>query len=204
LGASPYWCWADDETDDRFRTFLIGTTELQPKKCQEGFTTMIKLSPHFLKQQGFDQRLLLSTLFHELIHCFLFLSYCLDSGTGHLDYDVESISSLLHENGGHTSGFLRIATAIDNWAGPGVLRLCDVKADLENFRSASGGGGGWNKGQQCWERSRENTLVEALKPNSSRSGCSFPVYISADGDKSAKICGYQFCGLDSCYTCRPR
>lgn len=99
---------------------IIGTTALRRASPPErgGYETLIVLSSPILKDTSYNRRLLISTFLHELIHSYLFI--CCGFKARHC--------------GGHTDGFKDIAATIDQWAGRGTLRLCDMEADLEHFR----------------------------------------------------------------------
>lgn len=99
---------------------IIGTTALRRASppSRGGYETLIVLSSPILMDTGYNRRLLISTFLHELIHSYLFI--CCGFKARHC--------------GGHTEGFKEIAATIDEWAGRGTLRLCDMEADLEHFR----------------------------------------------------------------------
>lgn len=99
---------------------IIGTTALRRASppSRGGYETLIVLSSPILMDTGYNRRLLISTFLHELIHSYLFI--CCGFKARHC--------------GGHTEGFKEIAALIDEWAGRGTLRLCDMEADLEHFR----------------------------------------------------------------------
>ncbi|PSS12738.1 hypothetical protein M430DRAFT_174621 [Amorphotheca resinae ATCC 22711] len=111
------WEWSHP-SQERYRTELIGTTAFRPA-AQGGYETLIVLSDPILNHPDYDRRLLLSTFLHELVHCYLFIQ-------------CGFVAKL---QGGHTDGFLTIASIIDKWAGNGYLRLCNMKANLDHFRS---------------------------------------------------------------------
>jgi hypothetical protein len=111
------WEWSDS-SQSRYRTELIGTTALRHAQ-RGGYETLIVLSSPILKDPKYDRRLLLSAFLHELIHCYLFICCGFHA----------------RMKGGHTYGFHVIAKIIDNWVGPGLLRLCSIKADLDYFRN---------------------------------------------------------------------
>ncbi|KAI2626031.1 hypothetical protein GGS26DRAFT_188174 [Hypomontagnella submonticulosa] len=109
------WDWKD------LPSSLIGTTALRksPSPYTEGYETMIFLSRRILKDKKYNRRLLISTFIHELIHSYLFVFCGFQS----------------RECGGHTDGFRRIAKLIDGWAGPGLLYLCNMEAELSDFET---------------------------------------------------------------------
>lgn len=111
------WDWSHP-SQQRYHTELIGTTALRPA-AQGGYETLIVLSDPILKNPDYDRRLLLSAFLHELIHCYLFILCGFDARL----------------KGGHTDGFHSIAGIIDKWVGPGYLRLCNMKANLNLFRN---------------------------------------------------------------------
>ena len=111
------WDWSHP-SQQRYQTELIGTTALRPAS-QGGYETLIVLSDPILRNPHYDRRLLLSAFLHELIHCYLFILCGFDARL----------------KGGHTDGFHAIARMIDKWVGTGYLRLCNMKANLNLFRS---------------------------------------------------------------------
>ena len=121
LAGRVMWEWSDD---NRYQTDLIGTTALRRCRAREGFETLIVLSEPILRSGKYDRTLLLSAFLHELVHCYLFIM----CGFG------------ARLEGGHTDGFERIVTVIDNWVGRGCLRLCNFKANLDHFVKENRGG----------------------------------------------------------------
>lgn len=113
------WEWSSSEQND-YSSRIIGTTALREAQppLMGGYETLIVLSSPFLRDTKFNRRLLISTFLHELIHSYLFV--CCGFKARHC--------------GGHTQGFKEIAAAIDEWAGRGTLRLCDMEADLAHFK----------------------------------------------------------------------
>jgi hypothetical protein len=111
------WDWSDP-SQQRYETELIGTTALRPA-AQGGYETLIVLSDPILNNPDYDRRLILSVFLHELIHCYLFILCGFEA----------------RWKGGHTAGFHAIAGVIDKWVGHGYLRLCNMKANLNHFRS---------------------------------------------------------------------
>lgn len=113
------WEWSSSEQND-YSSRIIGTTALREAQppLMGGYETLIVLSSPFLRDTKFNRRLLISTFLHELIHSYLFI--CCGFKARHC--------------GGHTHGFKEIAAAIDEWAGRGTLRLCDMEADLAHFK----------------------------------------------------------------------
>lgn len=111
------WDWSHP-SQPRYKTELIGTTALRPAQ-QGGYETLIVLSDPILNNPDYDRRLLLSAFLHELIHCYLFILCGFEA----------------RMKGGHTDGFHDIAGIIDKWVGPGYLRLCNMKANLNHFRN---------------------------------------------------------------------
>ena len=108
------WEWSSQQ---RYMTDLLGTTALRPAK-QGGFETLIVLSKPILTHPDFNRALLLSAFLHELVHCYLFIRCGFDARV----------------KGGHTPGFHQIAGIIDKWVGGNYLRLCSMKANLNDFR----------------------------------------------------------------------
>lgn len=102
-------------------SYLIGTTALRklPHSGYSGYETLIFLSRRILKDNKYNRRLLISTFIHELIHSYLFVLCGFRS----------------RECGGHTNGFKRIAELIDEWAGPDLLYLCNMEAELSDFET---------------------------------------------------------------------
>jgi len=112
------WEWSHP-SQERYMTELVGSTALRyanPRKG--GVETLIVLSTPLLKIPNTDRRLVLCAFLHELIHCYLFIQ----CGFG------------ARIKGGHTDGFETIAAIIDEWIGPGVIPICNMKADLDHFR----------------------------------------------------------------------
>jgi hypothetical protein len=134
------WEWSSSEQND-YSSRIIGTTALREAQppLVGGYETLIVLSSPLLRDTKFNRRLLISTFLHELIHSYLFI--CCGFKARHC--------------GGHTQGFKEIAAAIDEWAGRGTLRLCDMEADLEHFKEV--------------ERS---PVIERSQPNHPDFGCS--------------------------------
>lgn len=112
------WEWSSGE-QNYYNSRIIGTTALREAQppLVGGYETLIVLSSPLLRDTKFNRRLLISTFLHELIHSYLFI--CCGFKARHC--------------GGHTDGFKEIAAAIDEWAGRGTLRLCDMEADLAHF-----------------------------------------------------------------------
>ncbi|KAK2596953.1 hypothetical protein N8I77_012833 [Diaporthe amygdali] len=112
------WEWSSSGQDD-YSSRIIGTTALREAQPPlTGYETLIVLSSPLLKDTSYNRRLLISTFLHELIHSYLFI--CCGFKARHC--------------GGHTQGFRDIAAVIDEWAGRGTLRLCDMEADLAHFK----------------------------------------------------------------------
>ncbi|KAI0881489.1 uncharacterized protein GGS22DRAFT_58631 [Annulohypoxylon maeteangense] len=107
------WSWVD------LPSCLIGTTALRQSPLNPGLETLIFLSRRILKDRKYNRRLLISTFIHELIHSYLFVVCGFQS----------------RECGGHTNGFQRIAGLIDKWAGPDLLYLCNMEAELSDFET---------------------------------------------------------------------
>ncbi|KAI1752683.1 hypothetical protein F4782DRAFT_111639 [Xylaria castorea] len=106
------WTWEDLPTN------LIGTTAWRGAPDGHGYETLIFLSRQILQNRKYNRRLLISTFIHELIHSYLFV-YC-----GYQPDDC----------GGHTSGFKRIASLINNWVGQeNLLQLHKMEAELSDF-----------------------------------------------------------------------
>ncbi|KAI1103429.1 hypothetical protein F4804DRAFT_230006 [Jackrogersella minutella] len=107
------WSWVD------LPSSLIGTTALRKSPLTAGYETLIFLSRRILKDKKYNRRLLISTFIHELIHSYLFVLCGFQS----------------RECGGHTNGFKHIAELIDEWAGPDLLYLCNMEAELSDFET---------------------------------------------------------------------
>lgn len=110
------WEWAD-KRNSRFQANIIGTTALRKASEIGGYETLIILSSHFLRNKNYSRRLLISTFLHELVHSYLFICCGFKA----------------RASGGHTDGFVRIASLIDDWAGPETLHLRNIEADLDDF-----------------------------------------------------------------------
>ncbi|TPX17211.1 uncharacterized protein E0L32_003329 [Thyridium curvatum] len=113
------WTWSKP-SDPEYNREIVGHTSFR-KANHGGYETLITLSFPILTSPKYNRRLLISAFIHELIHCYLFVCCGLEA----------------RNCGGHTPGFHQIAKIIDNWAGPGMLHLCDMEADLEHFRVGS-------------------------------------------------------------------
>lgn len=111
------WGWSDASSNPQYDNKIIGHTSLRRAHIG-GFETFVLLSTPILRNRKYSRRLLISAFLHELIHCYLFI--CCGWSA--------------RESGGHTDGFRRIADTIDQWAGRENLFLCQVEADLEQFR----------------------------------------------------------------------
>ncbi|CAK7565915.1 MAG: hypothetical protein SEPTF4163_003845 [Sporothrix epigloea] len=111
------WGWSDASSNPQYDNKIIGHTSLRSAQGG-GFETFILLSTPILRSREYSRRLLISAFLHELIHCYLFI--CCGWSA--------------RELGGHTDGFRYIANTIDRWAGREKLFLCQVEADLEQFR----------------------------------------------------------------------
>lgn len=127
LARRVHWEWSSFEpssTGGGGGGGIIGTTALRRASppARGGYETLIVLSSPILTDTGYNRRLLIATFLHELVHSYLFI--CCGFKARHC--------------GGHTAGFRAIAAAIDEWAGRGTLRLCDMEADLAHFREAAG------------------------------------------------------------------
>ena len=109
------WRWSS-ESDQGFVNEFVGTTT--PIYSDEfGTKAQIVLSRPLLQSGNYSSNLLLSAFLHELVHCYLFI-YC---------------GARAEEDGGHTPGFQRIVSLIQSWLGNPRLRLCSMRADLDNF-----------------------------------------------------------------------
>ncbi|KAK7967506.1 uncharacterized protein PG986_001783 [Apiospora aurea] len=111
------WDWAD-HSNAKFCSTIIGTTALRKAAHNDEIETLIILSHHYLRDEKYSRRLLISTFLHEMIHSYMFVR----CGHG------------ARRCGGHTKGFRRIAQLIDEWAGPETLFLSNMEADLDAFR----------------------------------------------------------------------
>ena len=103
----------------RYAHHVVGTTALRRSARLGGYETLIVLSSPILRDTRYNRRLLIATFLHEMIHSFLFVMCGLKAG----------------REGGHTEGFRQIAETIDDWVGREYLRLGDMEADLDRFRS---------------------------------------------------------------------
>ena len=112
------WDWSHWSTGDKYAAKIIGTTAMRRSRRLLGYETLIVLSSPILRDARYSRRLLISTFLHELIHSYLFIM------CGHR----------ARLCGGHTTGFRKIASLIDDFAGPGTLHLREMEADLERFR----------------------------------------------------------------------
>lgn len=116
------WSWSSDE-QPRYSSELLGTTALRSASFG-GYETLIVLSEPILRSREYDRRLLVSTLLHELVHCYLFVK----CGFG------------AKQMGGHTRGFHAIVEVLGEWVrreggvGKEWLRLCGMRGNLEAFR----------------------------------------------------------------------
>ncbi len=110
------WRWA--RACDRSST-ILGTTSLRQVRPGE-YMTQITLSTAALHRDEFDQRLVIATILHEAIHSYLFICR----------------GFWARREGGHTDGFRAIAALIDDWVGNDFLRLKEVEARLEHFRTS--------------------------------------------------------------------
>jgi SprT-like family len=150
LGDRVKWRWSFGH-ESQYGKDLLGTTALRFASCGRGFETLIVLSTPLLLNSEFNRDLLLSTFFHELIHCYLFIQ----CGLGHAKDD------------GHTAGFRKIAGIIDEWIvqanGHQRLHLCNMRANLDQFRR--------QRRPQCGARSRYARYERC------RSGSKSPEYI---------------------------
>ncbi|KUI58156.1 hypothetical protein VP1G_05471 [Cytospora mali] len=118
LSRRVHWEWSSSN-QNHYSSRIIGTTALrQAAPPRGGYETLIVLSSPILTDTQYNRRLLISTFLHELVHSYLFI--CCGFKARHC--------------GGHTDGFKEIAAMIDEWAGRGTLRLCDMEADLGHFR----------------------------------------------------------------------
>lgn len=109
------WRWSS-ESDQGFANEFVGTTT--PIYSEEfGTRAEIVLSKPLLQSGQYSSNLLLSAFLHELVHCYLFIS----------------CGPRAEEDGGHTPGFQRIVSLIQSWLDNPKLRLCSMRADLDNF-----------------------------------------------------------------------
>ncbi|RFU34377.1 hypothetical protein B7463_g2014, partial [Scytalidium lignicola] len=115
------WKWSNP-TETRYQTEFVGATALR-HAAQGGFETLIILSEPILRRSCYSRKLLLTAFLHELIHCYLFI---------HCGFEAKV-------EGGHTKGFHAIAATIDEWIGPGYLKLCDMEANLNEFLEEDAG-----------------------------------------------------------------
>lgn len=109
------WRWSM-AGEDGYENELLGTTTPQYSP-ETGIEARIVLSRPLLESGRYSRDLLLSTFLHELVHCYLFIC-CGDQA---------------QEDGGHTPGFQLIVRLVNGWIGNSQLRLCSMKADLDNF-----------------------------------------------------------------------
>lgn len=117
LGSRVAWDWSHSSSE-QYARHIVGTTALRRSATRRGYETLIVLSTPILKDTSYNRRLLISTFLHEMIHSYLFVTCGLKA----------------KENGGHTPGFRKIASAIDDWVGKDYLHLRDMEADLERYR----------------------------------------------------------------------
>jgi hypothetical protein len=116
------WSWSSPD-QLRYHSELLGTTALRCAKSG-GYETLIVLSEPILRNPRYDRRLLLSTLLHELVHCYLFVK---------CGFEAKRM-------GGHTAGFHAIVEELGDWVaregrvGKEWLRLCGMRGNLEVFR----------------------------------------------------------------------
>ena len=110
------WRWANTCSGS---PSIIGTTSLREVGPGD-YMTQITLSKAALRREEFDQRLVIAAILHEAIHSYLFV--------------VRGFWA--RREGGHTDGFRAIAGLIDDWVGNDFLRLRDVEARLEHFRTS--------------------------------------------------------------------
>ncbi|KAI5462118.1 SprT-like family-domain-containing protein [Mariannaea sp. PMI_226] len=110
------WDWSHPNSE-QYHAHIVGTTAVRRRRSG-GYETLIVLSSPILTDTKYNRRLLISTFLHEMIHSYLFVVCGIKAG----------------QDGGHTQGFRQIAEEIDNWVGPGHLRLGEMEADLEQFR----------------------------------------------------------------------
>ncbi|KAM3067584.1 hypothetical protein ACMFMG_000101 [Clarireedia jacksonii] len=137
------WSWSSP-SQPRYSSELLGTTALRSASFG-GFETLIVLSHPILKNPCYDRRLLLSTLLHELVHCYLFVK----------------CGFAAKEMGGHTTGFHAIVEELGDWVecnggkSKGWLRLCGMRGNLEIFRKTGRerDGDGPDR-ERAWEQER--------------------------------------------------
>ncbi|ORY70222.1 uncharacterized protein BCR38DRAFT_317673, partial [Pseudomassariella vexata] len=110
------WDWSD-VSSAQYRHGILGTTALRRRAKNRGYETLIVLSQPLLRSERYNRRLLISTFLHELIHSYLFIR----------------CGPKARLRGGHTEGFHLIANLIDRWAGPDILFLGNMEADLGQF-----------------------------------------------------------------------
>jgi hypothetical protein len=122
LAGRVQWKWSEEFDDHRFHTEVLGTTIFRPTAdLQSGQKILtIILSEPLLMHGFYDRDLLLSAFIHELIHCYLFIK----CGLNHANM-----------RDGHTPGFEKIAGIIEKWIGNTRLRLCNMRARLEDFKA---------------------------------------------------------------------
>jgi hypothetical protein len=112
------WRWSFSY-EHQYNHDLLGTTALVAAPLSTGrLDTLIVLSTPLLQNEEYNRDLLLSAFLHELVHCYLFIQCGLDHA----------------KDDGHTEGFKRIAKVIDTWIGHQRLHLCNMRANLDDFR----------------------------------------------------------------------
>ncbi|PQE22700.1 hypothetical protein CJF31_00001657 [Rutstroemia sp. NJR-2017a BVV2] len=132
------WSWSSPD-QPRYKSELLGTTALREAKFG-GYETLIVLSEPILRNPRYDRRLLLSTLLHELVHCYLFVK---------CGFEAKRM-------GGHTAGFHTIVEELGDWVaregrvGKEWLRLCGMRGNLEIFRARE-----WERDGEGLDRERQ-------------------------------------------------
>lgn len=112
LAACVQWRWSS-----ACQPSIIGMTSVR-RAAPGAYLTQITLSRKAILGKAYNQRLVIATILHEAIHCYLFILR---------GYHAR-------EEGGHTSAFRKIARLIDGWVGdPDFLQLHRTEAVLENF-----------------------------------------------------------------------
>jgi len=141
------WEWSHP-SQERYKMELVGSTALRyANPSKGGVETLIILSTPLLKTPNTDRRLVLCAFMHELIHCYLFIR----CGFG------------ARIKGGHTDGFETIAAIIDNWIGPGILPICNMKANLDHYRA-----------DQLWSRNGSGHMRENIHSHAGCNQCGIP------------------------------
>ncbi|KAI9806417.1 MAG: hypothetical protein M1833_003604 [Piccolia ochrophora] len=150
LASKVEWHWSNP-TQSRFRVDVLGTTEVRPD-ANGDFETRVTLSKPMLQNPAYGQRLVLSAIFHEMIHSYLFIRRGFEARC----------------EGGHSQGFREIARLIDDWVGDErYLQLYLTKANLESFETRQAEHG-WNQTTSAWGQDNGFESTKHTKPSKGR------------------------------------